>query len=258
MTPALSKQGLLLHLLVIGAARRTGAAFLTNWMISFMQEPESKVTEQSCLCTSVSLPFTRRSSDSRVDCERGWKESAQALAHVYGRRNSNPALPHRRHAQSHAVPRSRICWQRSGTSERTLSHRQHTQPRVRHHLFLLFFLLHGLLLSALRNNNGSWKSRVSLCCLSCPASVFGTSERNRIICASVYYLACATRRLLSLGQWDRKCFKAQISSQPHSWHGLLGKMWQFSFLISEQTARAVLGFGTWEWSGGVGFFWGFF
>lgn len=187
MTPALSKQGLLLHLLVIGAARRTGAAFLINWMILFMQEPESKVIKQSCLCIFVSLSF--------VVNEGGRKRSGASA----GLRSSQ-FQPCPSTQTSRAVPRNRIRWQRSGTSERTLSHRQHTQSRDRHHLFLLFFLLHGLLLLALWNSHGPWKSRVSVCCLSCPASVFRMFERNRIICTSVYYLACVTTHLLSLGQ----------------------------------------------------------
>lgn len=62
---------------------------------------------------------------------------------------------------------------------------------------------------SLLDDNGPWKSRFSLCCLSCPASAFRMFEHNTIICMSVYHFACLTRCfcVLLLGQWDRKLSK---------------------------------------------------
>lgn len=90
--------------------------------------------------------------------------------------------------------------------------RWHMQSCVRHHLFLLFFFL----ARSPAYDNGPWKSRVSLCCLSCPASVFRMSEPNIIICVSVYCFACITRCFcaLLLGQWDRKLSKVKLAARP--------------------------------------------
>lgn len=172
MTPALSKQGLLLHLLVIGAARRTGAACLTNCMIFFMQEPESKAIKQSCLfhICRVSIVSLRTSG--------GRKRSGAGACLRASQLRPCPSTQ-----TSRAGPRNRIGREREDAFPQT-AHAVSCPPPL---VFIGFFFFSCCAACFFQpsgtNNNGPWKSRVSLCRLSCIRHLF--SERLSVAELSV-------------------------------------------------------------------------
>lgn len=151
-----------------------------------------------------------------VDCERGWKEELKYLCMFTV--VTITTLPFHTDIM------------RSPTQMYLLAKIQHERensfPEITHAvscpspLVFLVFLARSPAYFSPPDNNGPWKSRVSLYCLSCPASVFRMSEHNIIIWMSFYYFACITRCfcMLLLGQWGRKLSKVKLAASPT--HGM--------------------------------------